>query len=56
MEQVAYSEANTTSIFKKFIVFYETKGSLLCSQEAATGLYPQPYEVSTYLFLKDPFE
>ena len=33
---------NRTQLFMKFPAFYGTQGSVLCSQEPATGPYPRP--------------
>lgn len=33
---------NRTQLFMKFPGFHGTQGSVLCSQERATGSYPQP--------------
>jgi hypothetical protein len=36
-----------TQLGKKFTTFLETKGSLLWSQEPATGHYPEHYYLNT---------
>jgi hypothetical protein len=52
MEQSTSWEANSHSAsqeIKKFPAFYGNWSSLLCSQEPATGPYPEPYESNPHL-------
>jgi hypothetical protein len=56
MEQSPPSEAD--SYLVKFLAFYGTEGSLLCSQDPAIGPYPESDESSPYpptLFPYDQF-
>jgi hypothetical protein len=47
MEHSPSSEASSHSASQEILrIFMKTEGSLLCSQEPATGSYPEPYESS----------
>jgi hypothetical protein len=49
MEQSPSWEANSHSASQEILRFMETKGSLPCSQELATGLHPEPDESNPHL-------
>jgi hypothetical protein len=46
--RVCYEKPIVTWIVKNFTAFMETKDSLMCSQEPATGPYPEQFVILTF--------
>jgi hypothetical protein len=42
MEESPSGEADSRSANQEILSFLQSEGSLLCSKDHATGLYPQP--------------
>jgi hypothetical protein len=46
--RVLHEKLTVTQLVKKFLIFMQLEGSLPCSQQPATGQYPEPDESSLH--------
>jgi hypothetical protein len=51
MEQSLYRKADSRSASQEICGFFKPKSSLLCSQELATSIYPEPDESSLHIVM-----